>query len=75
MFVFCVCFVLFRKISLRWADHSYRGVLPSVGVCVSNCVGSRNLKTEGLGPIWAVAPLKKLPSLEGKKWRKLNERT
>ena len=27
--------------------------------CVSNCVGSRNIKRGSLGPIWAVVPQKK----------------
>jgi hypothetical protein len=31
MLVSCVCSVLCRKQPLRWADHSFRGVLP--GVC------------------------------------------
>lgn len=30
MFVSCVCWVLFRCRSLPWADHSCRGVVPSV---------------------------------------------
>ena len=38
MLVQCVSFVLRRYRHLRRADHLYRGVLPGVCVCVSNCV-------------------------------------
>ena len=42
MSVCCECCVV-RQRSLRWADHSSRGVLPTV---VRRCVWSRNLKNE-----------------------------
>ena len=46
-----VCYQRF----LRWADHSSRGVLPTV---VRRCVWSRNLvNEEALAHWWAVAPI------------------
>jgi hypothetical protein len=56
--VFVVCCVgsgLCDELITR-AEESYR-----VSVCVSNCVGSRNSQTGGVGPSWAVA-------LQKKKW-------
>jgi hypothetical protein len=37
MFVSCVCCVLYKERSLRRADHSLRGVLPGVCVCLIVC--------------------------------------
>jgi len=50
MLVCCVCCVLW----LGGADNCFGGFLP--GVCVFNCVWSRNLKRVSLGTIWVVAP-------------------
>jgi hypothetical protein len=43
MGVSCVCCVFVRWRSVRRADHSSRGVLPTV---LCHCVWSRNLKNE-----------------------------
>jgi hypothetical protein len=53
VFVCCVCAVLCKYRSLRRADLSVRGVLPSVCVCVCVCVFVclivGDLETGGLG--------------------------
>ena len=54
----CLLWVLcvFRLMCLRRADHSTRGVLPSV-VCL--CVMEKLRQWEGLGPVGAVPPWKR----------------
>ena len=52
MFVCCECCVL----SLRWADHSSRGVLPTV---VCRCVWSRNFMNEEALTRWGLLCQKK----------------
>ena len=42
MFVSCVCRVLCKQRRVQLTDYSFRGVLPCVCVCVSNCVWYRN---------------------------------
>jgi hypothetical protein len=43
--------------TVYWADHSSRGVLPTV---VRRCVWSRNLMNEeAINPRWTAAPKKK----------------
>ena len=60
----CVLFIV-RQTSLRRADHSYRGVLPSV-VCLSAI--SHPQQWGGLGPLW-LSSHKLL--LNGVKWLRL----
>jgi hypothetical protein len=54
MFLSCECLCVVRQRSLRRADQSSRGVLPSV-VCLSVIAKPRQLG--GPGPIGAVAPV------------------
>jgi hypothetical protein len=48
------CVVLCRWRPLRRADHSSRGVLPCVGVCVCVC-DQETLKREAKGPSWTIS--------------------
>ena len=53
MSVCCKCCVLpGRERSLRWADHSFRGVLPTV---MRRCVWSRNLVNEEALAHWGLS--------------------
>ena len=58
MLVCCECCVLSGKRSLRRADHSSRGVLPTV---VRRYVWSRKPQEWGHDPRWVAAPQKKNP--------------
>ena len=46
MFISCVCCVLCRYQPLRRADHSFRGVLPYVCVCVVGTSATRRRRPE-----------------------------
>jgi hypothetical protein len=52
VFVCCECSVLSGRGSLRRADHSSRGVLPTV---MSRCVWSRNLVNEEAMAHWGLS--------------------
>jgi len=52
MFICCECCVLSGKRSVRRADHSSRGVLPTV---VRRCVWSRNLMNEETSAHWGLS--------------------